>query len=82
MTRTEIEQSVLNAFKKEFPNIPEIQLEDNFKDLNFDSLLRVRLLFMLEETFNADFSALNLHECNSLAEVIDRVLTQIGKAEG
>ena len=81
MTRDELEQLVIKAFKSEFPNISEIKLCDKFTDLNFDSLSRVMLLFRLEESISGDLSSINIQQCQNLDEIVNRLELFLCKAD-
>ncbi len=70
--REEIEARVVEAYEKEF-GASAMVLDADFSKLGFNSLQRVRLLFVLEEALDVDLSELNLHECQTLRETIDRL---------
>lgn len=72
MSRKDLEDRVLVAYEKEF-GASAVALDTDFAKLGFNSLQRVRLLFVLEEALNVDLADLNLHECQTLREVIDRL---------
>ncbi|MBL7689249.1 MAG: acyl carrier protein [Bdellovibrionaceae bacterium] len=72
MNREDLEGKVIAAYEKEF-GASAMALDTDFAKLGFNSLQRVRLLFVLEEALDVDLADLNLHECQTLREVIDRL---------
>ncbi|MBK7889864.1 MAG: acyl carrier protein [Bdellovibrionales bacterium] len=72
MNRQDLEKTIVLAYEKEF-GASAMNLDADFNALGFNSLQRVRLLFVLEEALNVDLADLNLHECHNLREVIDRL---------
>lgn len=73
MDSSDIRMIAIKSFKLEVPGVNEITLEDSFKKLNIDSLSRTMIIFRIEEELRADFSDLNLFQCDSLEEICQKI---------